>query len=251
MFKASRAFSEGWKFHIEGVRFGFKHFSFLCLSVLPFLITLSLYIFAFYMFTLHADDLLDMVWQMESGESSRYVEWLYWLYVHLVKCFLYFIALVIMFYTFIMLSNVLASPIYDHIVTKYERTYPSQPGQPQGATASAKGILRVIGEEIKKAVLMFLVPLPLIFIPLIGPLLGFVVAAVFIAWDYVDFSLSRDYPMLKDRLKAVWRHKFLLLGFGCPLLIPFFGLLMIPFAILGSIKLYSGRMKEAPGGKKN
>jgi CysZ protein len=156
-----------------------------------------------------------------------------------------------MFYTFIMLSNILASPIYDYVVTRYERTYASQHGQPHRATTPAKGVLRIIGEEIKKAVLMLVVPLPLIFIPLIGPLLGFVVAAVFIAWDYVDFSLSRDYPMLKDRLRAVWHHKFLLLGFGCPLLIPFAGLLVLPFAILGSTKLYFGRMKEAAGDGKN
>jgi hypothetical protein len=50
MLESITAFSEGWRFHIRGIRFGFGHLSFLILSVVPFLITLALYILAFYMF---------------------------------------------------------------------------------------------------------------------------------------------------------------------------------------------------------
>ncbi|MBW1859612.1 MAG: hypothetical protein JRI70_05910 [Deltaproteobacteria bacterium] len=35
-----------------------------------------------------------------------------------------------------------------------------------------------------------------------------------------------------------------LLGFGCPLLVPFLGLIIVPFAILGSTKLYFETMKS-------
>jgi len=78
MFESIKALSEGWRFHIRGIRFGFGHPSFLTLSIVPFLITLALYILAFYIFTLYADDLLRMVWHVEIGESSTYVWWLYW-----------------------------------------------------------------------------------------------------------------------------------------------------------------------------
>lgn len=250
MFKGLRGFSEGWGFHIAGIRLGLNNISLMCLSVLPFLITLSLYIFAFVMFTQHTDTLLSMIWRIESSESSRYVGWLYWAYGHVVKFLLYLVLLVIMLYSFIMLSNVLASPIYNHIVTRYERIYYSQHPRRQGGHTSAKGFLGVVGEEMKKALFMLILPLPFIFVPFIGPLLGFFVAALCVAWDFVDFSLSRDYPMLKDRLKAVWHQKLLLLGFGSPLLIPFFGLLLMPFAILGATALYYGRMKETSGFEK-
>ncbi|OEU49409.1 MAG: hypothetical protein BA861_03505 [Desulfobacterales bacterium S3730MH5] len=243
MFEAVRALSEGFRFHIKGIRFAFRHPSFLTLSTIPFLITLFLYILAFYLFTLYADDLLQLIWHIDSTESSKYVEWLYWAYVHIVKYLLYIIVLVGMFYTFIVLSNILASPVYDHISTKYERIYHTH-YHPEQATSPAKGALRVMKEEVKKAVLMLVIPLLLVFIPLIGVFLSFVVAAVFIAWDYVDFSLSRDYPLLKDRIKAVWRNKFLLVGFGLPLLVPLLGLIILPFAIIGSTKLYFEKIKE-------
>lgn len=150
MFESITAFSEGWRFHIRGIRFGFSHLSFLTLSIVPFLITLALYIFAFYMFTLYADDLLRMVWHVETGESSTYVGWLYWAYLHVVKFFLYLIVLVVMFYMFIVLSNVLASPVYDYISTRYERIHYQNAPREQVASP-AKGVLTVMKEEVKKA----------------------------------------------------------------------------------------------------
>jgi len=243
MFESLKAFSEGWKFHIRGIRFGVGHLSFLALSIVPFLVTLALYIFAFYMFILYADDMLRMVWHVETGKSSTLVGWLYWAYTHVVKFLLYPILLFIMFYTFIVFSNIMASPVYDHISAKYERMY-YQNARPGQAASPGRGVLTVMKEEVKKAVLMLVIPLPLFFIPVVGAILSFIVAAVFIAWDYTDFSLSRDCPLLKDRIKAVWRCKFILLGFGCPLLIPFLGLMIMPFAIIGSTKLYFERIKE-------
>lgn len=245
MLQAFRAFSEGCKFHIKGVRFGFQHLSFLALSALPFVIALCLYIFAFYLFTLYADDLLRMLWHLGNSESSRYVGWLYWAYMHLMKVFLYLIVLVVMFYTFIVISNILASPVYDYLVTRYHRTYYPDAYAVQ-TTSPKKGMLTVIKEEVKKAVLMLVIPLLLLLIPVIGALLGFLVAAIFIAWDYVDFSMARDCPLLKDRIKGLWRHKAFFLGFGCPLLIPFLGLVILPFAILGATRLYFDRMRQVP-----
>ncbi|NVM21902.1 MAG: EI24 domain-containing protein [Desulfobacterales bacterium] len=242
MLQAARAFSEGCKFHIKGIRFAFGHLSFLVLSILPFLITLALYILAFYIFTLYADDLLRTVWHIETGQSSRYVGWLYSAYMYVVKFFLYLIVLVIMFYTFIVFSNIVASPIYDYICTRYQRLCRHGDGTVQGVSP-VKGILKSMIQEAKKAVFILAAPLLLIFIPVVGALLGFVVAAVFIAWDYVDFPLSRDCPLLKDRIKVLWRYKFFLVGFGCPLLIPFLGLMIMPFAILGSMNLYFDKIK--------
>jgi uncharacterized protein involved in cysteine biosynthesis len=139
VFESMTAFSDGWRFHIRGIRFGFGHPSFLILSIAPFLITLALYIVGFYMFTLYADDLLQMVWHVEAGESSVYVGWLYRACLYVVKFFLYLIVLVVMFYTFIVVSNVLASPVYDYISTRYERVH-YQNASPEQAASAAKGV---------------------------------------------------------------------------------------------------------------
>lgn len=241
MIRVVKDFSQGLGFHVRGVRFGLKHPGLLGLAVLPFLMTLVLYIFAFHLFTLYAEELLKTIWSMDPETSSRYVGWLYWIYIHILKYFLYLVALVVMFYTFIILSNILASPFYDRIATKYERNHGTN-RRSADQTDRDRGILSVMKEELKKAVFMLIIPLVLLFVPIIGGVLGFLVAAVFVAWDYVDFSLSRDHPALKDRLRRLWRHKSILVGFGFPLVIPFLGLILLPFAILGSTLLYHEKM---------
>ena len=42
MFKTIRAFSEGPKYHLEGIKFAFRNPSFLALAALPFVVTLFL-----------------------------------------------------------------------------------------------------------------------------------------------------------------------------------------------------------------
>ncbi|MBW2264582.1 MAG: EI24 domain-containing protein [Deltaproteobacteria bacterium] len=241
MLKAVRDFSAGFGFHIKGIRFAWKHPSLLGLALLPFMVTLCLYILCFYLFLHNADDLLRLAWDHDPGNSSQYIGWLYWIYLHIVKYLLYAIALIVMFYTFILFSNILASPFYDHISMKYETDHyhsKEKTGVPLG-----KPIFVVMKEEVKKVTFMLAIPLVFIFVPIIGGFLSFLVAAVFIAWDFVDFSLSRDCPLLKERIKRVWQYKFLLIGFGSPLLVPFAGLLILPFAILGSTRLYYEKIK--------
>lgn len=233
-------------YHAKGIRFALKNPPFLFLSIIPFVITLALYAVGFYIFTLHADSLLNMIWSVDTSQSSRYVEWLYWAYVHVVKFFLYVVLLVIMFYTFIVFSNVLASPIYDYICTRYAKLYHNRSREAEGGSF-AKTVLKSMAEEGKKAVFLLFVPLFLILIPVVGALLGFIVAATFMGWDYVDFSLSKDCPLIKDRVKMVWRYKFYFCGFGCPLVVPFLGLIFMPFAILGSTKLYFEKMEQTRG----
>jgi CysZ protein len=223
-------------YHLEGLKFGLKNPYFLAMAALPFFVTLCLYVVGFYFFNAHVDSLLNMVWKVDPGETSKLVGWLHWIYTHVVKFFIYIIVLAVMFYTFVVCANVLASPVYDHISEKYQRMFHSQDSDQ--APSSTRGILTIMKEETKKAVFMLLIPLVLIFIPVIGSFLAFVVAALFIAWDFVDFSLARDCPLFRDRMKTLWKHKFRLLGFGFPLMVPFFGILALPFAILGSTKLY-------------
>jgi CysZ protein len=156
--------------------------------------------------------------------------------MHIIKFVLYVLLLVVMFYTFIILSNIIASPVYDHISSRYERVVIR--GDKSTEDSLNSHMLRVIWEEAKKALFAIAIPLLLILIPVIGPILSFITASVLIAWDYVDYSLSRKTPFFKDRFQLVWGHKMTFLGFGIPLVIPFLGLLVLPFAILGATILY-------------
>ena len=243
MLRPLNAFFKGFLFHVRGIHFGLQNGAFLLLSVFPFFVTTVLYVFGFYLFTLYLDDLLDVIWKFDPSRSPEYMNWLHHAYCYVLTALLGLVLLIIMLYLFIVLSNIIASPFYDYVSTKYQTLYHFRPGQRTGAP-SRLGILRVIREEIKKAIFMLLIPLPLLFLPAVGTLLAFLLASVFIAWDYVDYSLSRDSPLLRDRIRAVWRYKFYFLGFGFPLVIPLFNLMIIPFAVLGATKLYYDELRK-------
>jgi CysZ protein len=244
VFHAIGAFTQGLAFHKKGIGFAFKNPSFLGLAILPFFATLFLYGIGFYLFSSHAESLLNRLWHPDLGQTSSWLGWLYWAYVHIVKFFLYGFLLVVMFYTFIIISNILACPFYDRIAVKYERLRCGLDLKPASGWQE-QGIFTVIKEELKKAAFALAVPFALLFIPVVGAFLGFLAAAILITWDYVDYSLSKACPHFKNRLQTVWHHKFSFLGYGVPLVIPFLGLLILPFAILGATMLYHDTMKES------
>lgn len=244
MIQSVKAFSDGLCFHRRGFELALRHRSFLFLSLVPFVVTLTLYLLIFYWFSLNADELLNAIWGATTPKVAQTVGWLHRMYMHVVKYLLYFVLLMIMTYTFLIFTAIVGSPLYDFISSRYERLLggPQVPSKRDGA---APGRMAVIKEEIKKTFIILFIPLFLFFIPLIGNLMSLLIAPVLIAWDYVDFSLSKDRTFLKDRLAVVWQHKFCLLGFGLPLLIPFLGILLMPFAILGATRLYFESIKPA------
>ena len=245
MFQLIAAFSRGVGFHKKGVLFGFQNPSFLLLSMLPFVITLFLYGIGFYFFSENVETWLQRLWHLDPGRSAGVMGWLYWAYIHVVKFLLYCLLLVVVFYTFIVISNIVASPFYDFISTKYEKqTLVGGVESESYLTISASSVIRIVFEEVKKALFAAAVPIGLVFVPMIGPVLSFFSASVLISWDFVDYSLARRSPFFSSRLKAIWRHKFFLFGYGCPLVIPFLGLLVLPFAILGATILYHEVMED-------
>ena len=108
MFNSVKAFSEGPRYHVAGIKFAFQHPSFFALAALPFMVTLSLYVFGFYLLHSHVDSFLNMIWEVDPEKSSKLIGWLYWAYTHTVAFFIYIVVLAVMFYTFVVCANILA-----------------------------------------------------------------------------------------------------------------------------------------------
>ncbi|MGD9505421.1 MAG: EI24 domain-containing protein [Syntrophobacteraceae bacterium] len=232
-----KGFIEGVGFHARGVRFGLEHRSLLVLAVLPLIAALIIYATAFHFFAANLSSMLHALWRADPGSSSRVVGWLYWAYMNILKYLIDVIMLGLMAYTFIIFVNILGIPFYDRIASEMKRIC----GRPEATRSSGRmiaGSVLMVREEVKKTLLILFLPPLLLLVPLAGAAAAFVIAPLFTAWDYADYALSRDHILLRERLRVVWRRKAHLLGFGAPLLVPFFGLILLPFAILGATLLY-------------
>ena len=222
--------------HAQGIRFALARKGYLGMVLLPFALTVLLYVLGFSLFAAHSDRLLALLGAPEQAPAvGTFMAALVWLYVHLVKYLLYLLAFALMYFLFMVTANILASPLYDHIAGRLAREAAGDrsPGEAKGLS-----LWRTMIEEVKKALFVAAIPLLLVWIPIAGQFLAPLAAAWLLAFDFVDFSLGRDEPRFAGRRRFLWRRPLLLLGFGLPLLVPFLNLVLYPFAILGSCLLY-------------
>lgn len=224
-------FLRGLKGHGIGIRFAFAHKSYLPLVFFPFVLTLLLFTAAFFAFAAYSETILGFFWQADPETATGIMAALAWVWLHVVKYLLYMVLFALMYFLFMVAANVIASPIYDHVAGKL---YPGA----SGSAGERPGLLGIVVEELKKACFILLIPVALLFIPVAGQILSPIAAMVFLAWDFVDFSLSRDRPDFRGRLRYVGKRKLFLLGFGAPLLVPVLNILLFPFAILGATIAY-------------
>lgn len=220
-------FIRGMRGHADGLRYAFARKSLLPLIALPFVITILLFAAGFYAFSAYSDAMLAYFWN-PPADAAGFFGALAWVWTHVVKYFLYLVLFVMTYFLFMVAANVIASPFYD-VISK--RIMPGESGE-------GMGIFRVILEELKKALFVLAIPLLLLVIPVIGQILSPIAAMTVLAWDFLDFSLSRERPDFKGRLGYVRRRMFLLLGFGVPLVIPILNILLFPFAIVGATLLF-------------
>ena len=103
----------------------------------------------------------------------------------------------------------------------------------------------------KQLIFFVIVPLFLLlinFVPLIGSLIYTILANLFVAWDmgfnYVSYPMSRKLIPFREQLRFGVKNKFRLIGFGIPLMIPFFNLLFAPLFVVGGTLLYLDTLKD-------
>ena len=238
-----KEFIQGLGGHARGIRFTFANKRYLPLLLVPFLLTLLLYSAGFYVFTLYVDQILGYFWTPAASEATGFMATLHWLYVNLLSAVLYVVVFAIMYFAFMIVANILASPLYDIIAGRVGRL------EDYKALRTGKdeemGLVRVVVEELKKAGFVLLFPLVLLFIPVVGAPLSLLFAMLLLGWDFMDFSLARDEPAFGARLRYVRRHPFLLLGFGALLLVPFVNIVLYPFAIMGASIIYQEQRKTS------
>ena len=171
-------------------------------------------------------------------------EWLDWLSWLLWPIF-FLLAVLLIFYGFSIIANLVASPFNGYLAEKTEQMLT---GQPLGVDNNWKTIVmlvpRSIGRELRK--LLYYLPLLLAvfvmsFIPgvnVIAAPLGFLLAAWMMAIQYLDYPID-NHGMSFAQVKIAARQQQLTsLGFGGAVMlgtmIPLVNLIIMPAAICGA-----------------
>ncbi|MGE4299435.1 MAG: EI24 domain-containing protein [Desulfovibrionaceae bacterium] len=239
-----RHFAAGLSAHGAGIRFAMTHKGYLPVLFIPFIVTIVLFVAGFSTFTAHSDQVLAWLWRPEAaGSDGFFMAVLQWLYAYVFKYLLYAALMGLMYFLFMVVANIIASPLYDSVARRVRRREAERLGVALPPPAEMS-LVRVVLEELKKALFVVVLPIPLFFIPVVGQACGLLLAMLLIAWDFTDFSISLDTPTFAARARFVRANPARMLGFGLPLLVPFLNLLLFPFAILGGSLLYQQAARD-------
>lgn len=128
--------------------------------------------------------------------------------------------------SFFAIGNLVAAPLLDLLAERALRGIRDGAAPPTGGGSA----LHAFGRQLAilgLAGAAHLVLLPLLIIPvanLLYPLLAGTLAALFLAYNFLDYAFSADRRPLKERLAFIRRHRRPCLGFGAALLL----LLLVP-----------------------
>jgi CysZ protein len=188
-------------------------------------------------------------WLMPSiPEWLQWVSWLLWI--------LFLAAtLLIVFYTFTIIANIISAPFNAYLAEAIERHLTGQLDQQPFNLATVLNEAAVsLTYELKKIAYLgsrALILLALFLIPGINvaaPLLWLAFSAWSLALEYADYPMSNHsirFPAVREKLRG---KRMLSLGFGsatlAATLVPFINLMVIPAAVAGATAMWVEQFKQ-------
>ncbi|MCK5533307.1 MAG: sulfate transporter CysZ [Halopseudomonas aestusnigri] len=172
---------------------------------------------------------------------AAFVEWLLWPMFALV-------VLLLLFFGFSVLANIIASPFYGFLAEKIAEQERNEVSPQTGWKDVITVIPHSVGRELRKlayylprmAALLLLSLIPVVNLIASPLLLAFGVWMM--AVQYVDYQADNDKVGFPDMLRWMQTRRSLSLGFGLPvyvgMLIPLVNLLIMPAAVAGSTLLW-------------
>lgn len=184
------------------------------------------------------------------GKLPGWLDWLTWLVVPLFVT----VALVLVFFTFSIVANLIASPFNSLLAEKAEQ----QLGGPAPADGGWNKMIRELPgtllDEVKKVIysLLWAIPFLLLFvIPVVNvaaPFLWLAFSAWIMAVQYVDFPMGNHGlkgPEMRRRLR---RKRITSLGFGGGILaltsIPVVNFIAMPVAVCGATAMWLDQLQK-------
>ncbi len=216
--------------------------------VVPLLVNVLLFSAIIYFGTGQFRELLD--WLLP--------DWLDWLAYLLLPLF-FLMALIIVFFTFSLVGNLVAAPFNGLLAEAVECHITGAPPPAVGWKKMIADLGRTLASELRKLAYIVLwgVPVLLLFVipglNLAAPFIWMLFGAWMLAISYVDYPMGNHGLTFPEQRRQLGQRRYLALGFGgaamLALAIPLVNFLVIPAAVAGATILWVERLataEEAP-----
>lgn len=178
----------------------------------------------------------------------QFLEWLFWILFGIS-------ALLILFFTFSLLANIIGGPFNEMLAEAVEfQLTGERPEDVGGVKKLLANIVPSMIDEIKKLLYLVLWSIPfliLFIIPVINIAAPFI-WLVFTAWmltiEYADYPMGNHGLRSDEQKQRLRKKRFLSLGFGGAVsiatMIPVFNFLVMPAAVAGATALWVKQLKN-------
>ena len=194
---------------------------------------------------------LEILITMLLGYLPSWLDWLRYLLWPLFAI----AGVLIIFYTFSLITNMIAAPFNGMLAEAVEKYLTGQPIETGGWKALAKDIIPSVVSELRKLLYFILraIPLGILFlIPGINLAAPFV-WALFSAWmlviEYIDYPMANHLLHFSQQRQLLRQRRILAYGFGGSSLlmtmVPFVNFLAMPVSVAGATAMWVEELKES------
>ena len=145
------------------------------------------------------------------------------------------------YFFFVAIASIVSIPFMDLLSAEIELNVASSSEAAPFWIGLRRGILSTSIMMIRMLLIMF-ISLPLLFVPLVGSVLYFLINAWYMAYGYLDYPMGRKGWHFSDKKRFMKHHKKEQLFLGCFIyamsLVPLLNLFIIPWATAASTLLF-------------
>lgn len=215
--------------------------------LVPLLINIAVFSAAIWVLVQQFSQLMDKLLGYLPEWMSSWFEWLLWPIFAIV-------ALLLVFYTFALIANLIASPFNGLLAEAVEKHLTGQPLPPNASLVTViKEFPVAILDEVRKLLYYLLRAIPLLIlfvIPMVNlaaPFLWILFSAWMLTVEYCDYPMGNHNLRFSEQRTLLGKKKMLSLGFGGATLlgtmIPFVNFLVMPAAVAGATSLWVNQLK--------
>lgn len=232
----------GARSFLDGLRWVARNPKWWFIGLIPALLTLVLYIFAFVVLALQVGNLTELFTPFADG----WTEWLRTTFRFLVGVAIFGLGLFLAVKMYVSITLAIGEPFYEKLSEQVERDLGHLPEAPNEPMWRSIGRSLVDSGIIMVYVLGLTIPLFVLgFVPVIGqtvaPVLGALVAGFFLAIELTGLAMERRGMRRRDRFAVMRANKGAALGYGVIafliFLIPLAAVVTMPAAVAGAVFL--------------
>lgn len=184
-------------------------------------------------------------------------DWFDWLR-YLLWPLLVVVALVVVFFTFSLVGNLVAAPFNGLLAEAVECHITGEPFPGGGFRKMLRDLGATLGSELRKLayIVMWGIPALVLFVipglNLAAPFVWMLFGAWMLAISFVDYPMGNHGLTFPEQRRRLGEHRYLALGFGgaamVAVAIPLVNFLVIPAAVAGATILWVERLAKASAG---